>query len=166
MRQRSVGREGVSAGESTTPRSGLWGPQDGLKVRAGKAFQASPNLPAPTIQATPPPVLNKLPAPFRPLSFEGESNSSRILMLIGCVGGGVGGEGFPLCKVVELVWNPQPIGSSVLSLPWVSVWTCDQVGYMAWEEGRWRSSRSTPHHHHFFPNSGSRSCRLDSFQIS
>lgn len=55
-------------------------------------------------------------------------------MLIECVGGGVGREGFPLCKVVELVWNPQPMGSSVLSLPWV-VWTCDQVGCTAWEEG-------------------------------
>lgn len=62
-------------------------------------------------------------------------------MLIGCVGGGVGREGFPLCKVVELVWNPQPMGSSVLSLPWV-VWTCDQVGYMAWEEGRTQEVRS------------------------
>lgn len=47
----------------------------------------------------------------------------------------MGAEGFPLCKVVELVWNPQPMCSSVLSLPWV-LWTCDQVGYMAWEEGR------------------------------
>lgn len=62
-------------------------------------------------------------------------------MLIGCVGGGVSREGFPLCKVVELVWNPQPMGSSVLSLPWV-VWTCDQVGYMAWEEGRTQEVRS------------------------
>lgn len=56
-------------------------------------------------------------------------------------GGGVGAEGFPLCKVVELVWNPQPMGSSVLSLPWV-VWTCDQVGYTAWEEGRTQEVRS------------------------
>lgn len=63
MRQCSVGREGVGAGESTTPHTGLWvrhmswGPQDGLKVRARKAFQSFPKPPSTYHSGNPTPSL-------------------------------------------------------------------------------------------------------------
>lgn len=94
-----MGREGVSAGESTSPRTGLWTrpvpwrPRDGLKEQ-GPERHPSPSHASRHLlqtQATPPPVLNKLPAPtLLPLLLAGGgSNSRRILMQIGYVGVGV-----------------------------------------------------------------------------
>lgn len=115
MKQPSVGREGVGAGEYHPTHKPVgtpaWAESEGRK-----------DLPGFPIQATPPPFLNKLPAPFRPLSFEGESNSRRILMLIGCMGGGGGWVERASLFVRWWSWSGTPSlwGSSVLSLPWVS----------------------------------------------
>lgn len=69
----------------------------------------------------------------------------------------MGGEGFPLCKVVELVWNPQPMGLFCPVTTLGPLQTCDQVGYMEWEKDTHRRCVQRtlevfkiPHHHHHF----------------
>lgn len=106
-----MGREGVSAGESTSPRTGLWtrpvpwGPRGGLKEqgpeRHPRPSHASRHLLQ--TQAAPPPVLNKLPAPtpLPPLLAGGLKLQEDSYANWVCGGGGE--EGFPLCEVPSLL---------------------------------------------------------------